>query len=424
MDSVLPLSDLPDSRLRGQRALVSVDYNVPLTPEGAVSDASRITATLPTLQRLLAAGARVVLVSHMGRPDGKADPSLSLGPVVPILREELGVEVGFVTEPPGSSGLARRIEALEDGAVVLLENIRFQPGETENDAELAESLGALGDLFVGEAFGAAHRAQASNVGAARAIRERGGPAVAGALMETELRFLSGALENPSRPFVAVMGGAKISGKIDLIDAILPRVDRLLVGGAMANTFFRALGLNTGASLVEADRVDLARELMDRAGDKLLLPVDVVVATEIEASASTRSVDRSEVEADDRIADIGPRTRSIFSRVLADARTILWNGPMGVFEMRPFADGTIQIAQSIAGAHDDGALTIVGGGDSAAAAADAGVLDRMSHVSTGGGASLDLLSGKSLPGVEVLSPASEADGSVLGSSERDATKGGR
>ncbi|TVP54402.1 MAG: phosphoglycerate kinase [Gemmatimonadales bacterium] len=424
MDSVLPLSDLPDSRLRGQRALVSVDYNVPLNSEGEVSDASRITATLPTLRRLVAAGARVVLVSHMGRPDGSPDPSLSLGPVVPILREELGVEVGFATERPGSPELSQRIESLEDGEVVLLENIRFQPGETENDAELAESLGGLGDLFVGEAFGAAHRAQSSNVGAARIIRERGGLAVAGTLMETELRFLSDALEHPSRPFVAVMGGAKISGKIELIDAILPRVDRLLVGGAMANTFFRALGLETGASLVEVDRIDLAQELMDRAGDKLLLPVDVVVATEIDASASTRSVDRSEVEESDRIADIGPRTRSIFSRVLEDARTVLWNGPMGVFEMTPFAEGTMQVAKSIAEANDHGALTIVGGGDSAAAVADARVLDRMSHVSTGGGASLDLLSGKSLPGVDALSPAAEVDGSVDEGVESHGTQGDR
>jgi phosphoglycerate kinase len=401
------LSDLDDGELRGRRALVRVDYNVPLTREGGVADPARVDATLPSLRRLREAGARVVLASHLGRPDGAPDPAFSLEPVARLLGDRLGLDVPLLEAPPGTPELRARVEALEDGEVALLENVRFHPGETRNDPELAEQLADLADLFVGDAFGAAHRAHASTVGAAQVVRRRGGPVVAGLLMERELRFLGEALEGPSRPFVAVIGGAKISGKIDLIDAILPRVDRLLIGGAMANTFFRAMGLDTGDSLVEPDRIEMAGELLEKAGEKLILPVDCVVAEELEDGARTRDVDRTAVAPGDRIGDIGPHSRQIFVAEIERARTLLWNGPMGVFEMAPFAGGTREVALALAGRADAGAVVVVGGGDSAAAAEAAGVADRMTHVSTGGGAALDLLAGKSLPGVEVLDMLEEA-----------------
>ena len=395
------LSDLDPADLRGRRVLVRVDYNVPLDAEGRITDPIRIQATLPTLRLLVEAGARVMLVSHLGRPDGQPDPKASLAPVASWLQEATGWRVPLRSESPGSSGLRSELEALEDGQVALLENIRFLPGETKNDPELARELGSLADLFVGEAFGAAHRAHASTVGAAEVIRRNGGSAVAGRLMEKELRFLRDTLRAPARPFVSIMGGAKISGKIELIEAILPSVDRLLVGGAMANTFFRALGLDTGASLVEEDRIDLAADLLERGGEKILLPVDAVVATAIAPDAVTRVVARDEVGGEDRIGDIGPATRDLFGQEIAAAGTVVWNGPMGVSEFTPFAAGTFEIARALARATGRGTVSVVGGGDSAAAAEAAGVADQMTHISTGGGASLDLLAGKSLPGVEVL-----------------------
>ncbi len=401
------LADLDPASLAGRRVLVRVDYNVPLDDAGAIVDPVRIQATLPTLALLRDAGARVILVSHLGRPDGAEDPAASLGPVAVWLGEALGRSVSLLTAKPGSEALERAVAGMADGDVVLLENIRFLPGETRNDPALGEALGALADDFVGDAFGAAHRAHASTVGAPQAVRARGGRAVAGLLMERELRFLREALRSPGRPFVAVLGGAKISGKIDLIEAILPRVDRVLVGGAMANTFFSALGLETGRSLVEPDRIEMAAELMERAGEKLLLPVDCVVAAEIAARAATRVVDRASVGPEDRIGDVGPRTRELFGEEISGAATVIWNGPMGVFELPPFAEGTLDLARRLAEATTRGALSVVGGGDSAAAAEAAGVADRMTHISTGGGASLDLMAGKGLPGVEVL------DGSEAG-----------
>lgn len=409
MSRPVRLSEVEPAFLRGLRALVRVDFNVPLDETGEIADDTRIRATLPTLRRLREGGARLVLVSHLGRPEGRSDPELSLRPVARALSEALGAPVEFRDEDPGSRELAGHVGKMQDGDVMLLENIRFHPGEPRNDPELAEALGSLGDMFIGDAFGVAHRAHASNVGAAEAIRAREGRAVAGLLMETELRFLQDTLSEPDRPFVAVMGGAKISGKIDLIEAILPSVDRLLVGGAMANTFLRAMGLETGASLVEEDRVDMAKDLMDRAGEALILPVDAVVADRIAPDAEGRAVDRSEVTAGDRIGDIGPRSRSIFEREIGSAGTVLWNGPMGVFEMAPFAEGTRTVARAIAAVTDGGAVSVVGGGDSAAAARDAGVASRMTHVSTGGGAALDLLAGRALPGVDVLD-RTKADGS--------------
>ncbi|MEQ8330889.1 MAG: phosphoglycerate kinase [Longimicrobiales bacterium] len=393
------LHDLDPSSLTGRTVLVRADLNVPLDGD-RISDDTRIRASLPTLEFLRDAGARTVVLSHLGRPDGRPDPDFSLAPVAARLGELLDVEVAFSPDPSGP-GAKATVAALTDGGLALLENTRFLPGDTGNDPEVARGWAALGTVFVNDAFGAAHRAHASTSGLAGAMRERGGAVVAGFLMARELRYLREALEAPERPFVAVLGGAKISGKIDVIGALLPRVDRLLVGGAMANTFFRAMGLEIGASLVEDDRVETARALLEEAGDTLMLPVDCVVASEIGPRAATRIVSRDAVGAGDRIADIGPATRDAYARELAGARTVVWNGPMGVFEMEPFAGGTLAVAEAAALAADGGATVVLGGGDSAAAAEQAGVVERLSHVSTGGGASLELLAGEDLPGVTAL-----------------------
>ncbi len=393
------LTDLDRVVLTGHTILVRADLNVPLEA-GAITDDQRIRATLPTLEFLIESGARVVLLSHLGRPKGAPDPRYSLEPVAVRLEQLLGRPVRFVPEPAGPAA-TEAVAALTDGAVLLLENTRFLKGDTDDDPGLAAAWASLGDLFVNDAFGAAHRAHASTSGLAEAMRAKGGEAVAGLLMARELRFLGDALASPERPFVAILGGAKISGKIDVIDALLPRVDRLLVGGAMANTFFRALGLETGASLVEDDRVELARATLEKAEDRLLLPVDCVVGAQISDGVATRVVERSAVASGDRIGDIGPATRDVFAREIAGARTILWNGPMGVFEVDAFAQGTIAVAMAVAGACDGGATAVLGGGDSAAAVERAGVADRITHVSTGGGASLEFLAGAELPGVSSL-----------------------
>ena len=394
------LSDIDAATLRGRTVIVRADLNVPLD-DGEVADDQRIRASLPTLTILLDAGARVVLLSHLGRPKGKPDPEYSLAPVARRLDEVLDFPVRFVPHVTGSE-VEAAVRALSDGAVVLLENTRFVPGETDNDPELAACWAALADLFVNDAFGAAHRAHASTAGLAEAMIAKGGEAVAGLLMARELRFLEEVLRAPDRPFLAIIGGAKISSKIGVISALLPRVDRLLVGGAMANTFFRALGLETGASLVEEESMDLAREVIEQGGERLVLPVDCVVAPAVEEGAPTRVVARGAVRGEDRIVDIGPETRRRFGDMIEGARSILWNGPMGVFEIDAFAQGTIAIAEATAKACQRGALGVIGGGDSAAAAARAGVAHRLTHVSTGGGASLELLAGASLPGVDALS----------------------
>ncbi len=396
----LGLRDLGPEELRGRRVLVRVDYNVPLNEDGTVADDTRITATLPTLRLLRQAGARVILLSHFGRPKGKPVPAMSLRPVADRLAGMLGSEVRFVEATVGREAEAAAGE-LGDGEAVLLENTRFLPGEEANDGELARHLAGLADVYVNDAFGAAHRAHASTAGVAEVLRGQGKPAVAGLLLQRELDYLGGALEAPERPFVAVLGGAKISGKIDVIEHLLPSVDRLLIGGAMANTFFRALGHDTGASLVEEERVELARTLLDRAGAKLVLPVDAIVAREVQAGEETRVVAREAIPEGFRALDVGPQTVAKFRRVLESARTVLWNGPMGVAEIPAFARGTEAVAATIAAATDRGAVTIVGGGDSAAAVAALGLADRMSHVSTGGGASLEFLEGKTLPGVAAL-----------------------
>lgn len=393
------VADLDPETLRGRTALVRADLNVPLE-HGVVADDKRIRASLPTLRLLTDAGARVVLLSHLGRPKGVVRPEMSLRPVAERLDELIDAPVGFVSDTVGPDARAA-VDALEPGAVLVLENTRFLPGETADDPELAAALAGMGDLFVNDAFGAAHRAHASNAGLAAAMRARGKEAVAGLLVDREMEFLGRALANPARPFIAVLGGAKISGKIDVIEALLPKVDQLLIGGAMANTFFGALSLETGASLVEDDRVDTARELLVRAGERIVLPVDCVVAPEISASADTRIVARSAVGPADRIGDIGPVTRDVFTRELESARTIVWNGPMGIFEAPPFAQGTLAVAVAVAAACRDGATGIVGGGDSAAAVERAGVADEITHISTGGGAALEFLAGAELPGLAPL-----------------------
>jgi len=398
------LADLQDDALAGRRVVVRVDYNVPLDEAGRITDDTRITSTLPTLDALLQRGARVILLAHFGRPKGKPVPEMSLRPVAVRLAELLeGRRVRFVDDTVGPAARSA-IGTLYDGDVLLLENTRFLPGEEKNDGALAEEMAALGDVFVNDAFGAAHRAHASTAGIATVMRARGKPAVAGLLMDRELEYLGRALAEPKHPFVAILGGAKISGKIDVIRSLLPKVDRLLIGGAMANTFFRAMGLATGTSLVEEDRLEMARELLASSGDKLVLPVDAVVAERMAAGASTRTVTREAIPADRMVLDVGPRTVDEYRRILADAGTVLWNGPMGVFEVPEFAAGTKGVAEAVAEATDRGATTIIGGGDSAAAVAELGLEHRMSHVSTGGGASLEFLEGKELPGVAALSDA--------------------
>lgn len=392
------LASLDPARLDGQRALVRVDFNVPIK-NGTVADATRIRAALPTIQYLRERGARVILCSHLGRPKGRPDPEFSLRPVVGELERLLGAPVAFIPDPtaPDAPALTRR---LPRGGVLLLENTRFHPGEEKNDPELARVYAGLGDLFVNDAFGAAHRAHATTEGVARVLK----PAVSGFLMELELKFLGEALHRPKRPFVAVLGGAKISGKIDLIEALLPKVDRLLLGGAMACTFFRALGLETGNSLVEADRVEMARDLLARAGERIELPTGVVIATELSSQAETRAVGREAIPPGWSVFDIDPGTEAVFRDHTLSAGTIIWNGPMGVFETPPFDHGTRAIADAMAEASARGAITVVGGGDSAAAVAQAGLGNRMTHVSTGGGAALEFLEGKELPGVAALDDA--------------------
>ena len=396
----MTLTDLAPEQLRGQRVLVRVDYNVPIE-NGVVTDDTRIRATLPTLELLVSKGARIILVSHLGRPKGKWRDDMSLAPAAQRLSELVAAPVHFVRDVVGPDA-HDEADALDAGAILLLENVRFLPGEEANDAALSEELASFADVYVNDAFGSAHRAHASTSGVAEVLKASGRPAVAGLLMERELRFLGDALESPERPFTAILGGAKISGKIDVIESLLPRVDHLLIGGAMANTFFRALGLETGKSLVEDDRVDMARDLLRRAGEKIVLPVDCVVAGEAKAGARTWLLDRDQVPPEGSILDIGPKSVATFRDFVERSRTVLWNGPMGLFEIDDFAEGTLGVARAVADVTARGAVTIVGGGDTAAAVEGAGLADQVTHVSTGGGASLEFLEGRPLPGVEILS----------------------
>ena len=390
------IRDLSAADLVGKRALVRVDFNVPLDDTGAVGDDTRITAAMPTINSLLDRGAKVVLLAHFGRPKGAPDATYSLAPVAERLKQLLLRPVYFLGETIGAAAVAAT-HALPSGNVLLLENTRFLAGEEKNDETLSRQLAELGDVYVNDAFGAAHRAHASTAGVAQYCR----PAVAGLLMEKELAYLGGALAAPERPFVAILGGSKISGKIDVVEALLPKVDHLLIGGAMACTFFRAMGFETGNSLVEPDRLEMAKDLLARAGDKLVLPIDAVIAPSMDAGRSARVVGRASIPAGEAMFDIGPASVEQYRALIESARTVLWNGPMGVFEKPPFDVGTFAVARAMAVATDRGATTIIGGGDSAAAVAVAGLESKMSHVSTGGGASLEFLEGKDLPGVAAL-----------------------
>jgi phosphoglycerate kinase len=394
------IRDLSDAQLMGKRALVRVDFNVPLSATQEITDDTRIAAALPTIRFLLERGAKVILLSHLGRPKGKPEAKYSLAPVARHLAGLLSAPVTFSGTTVGEAAV-RATRELPSGAVLLMENTRFLPGEESNDPELARQLAALGDVFVNDAFGAAHRAHASTEGVAHVLR----PAVAGFLMEKELQYLGQALAEPQRPFVAILGGAKISGKIDVIAQLLPKVDGMLIGGAMACTFYQAMGLGVGTSLVEPDRVGMAKDLLATAGARLTLPHDALVAPALEQPALAHAVPRDQIPASEAMYDIGPRTCESYARAIATAKTVIWNGPMGVFETPPFDAGTMAVARAMAAATEHGATTIVGGGDSAAAVAQAGLESRMSHVSTGGGASLEFLEGKVLPGVAALDDAS-------------------
>ena len=391
------VKDLTPAQLRGRRVVVRVDFNVPFDDAGAVSDDTRLRAAVPTIQLLRTRGARIVLLSHLGRPKGAPDAKYSLRGVLPALQQVLpGVSIAFCTTTDDAVAVAAT-NALADGAVLLMENTRFLPGEEENDDALAQRLAALGDVYVNDAFGSAHRAHASTAGIAKHLH----PAVAGLLMESELAYLGGALDDPKRPFVAILGGSKISGKIDVVEALLLKVDALLIGGAMACTFYKAMGYETGSSLVEPDRVEMAKDLIERAGSLLILPHDAMVAKGMDQPKTAHAVKRDAIPANEAMLDIGPDSAQSYARAILSAKTVLWNGPMGVFEKPPFDAGTRAVATAMAAATGKGAITIVGGGDSAAAVVEAGLGTSMSHVSTGGGASLEFLEGKELPGVAAL-----------------------
>jgi phosphoglycerate kinase len=388
------LEQLPGGALEGQRALVRVDFNVPLQ-NGAVTDATRIEAAVPTIAYLRDHGARVVLLSHLGRPKGGPEPKFSLRQIVRDVERALGAPVEFIEDLTTGVATTRR---LPRGGVALVENTRFWPGEEENDPGLARQFAALGDLYVNDAFGSAHRAHASTEAVAHLLK----PAVAGYLMERELRYLGAALDQPRRPFIAVLGGAKISGKIDVIQALLPKCDEILIGGAMACTFFASLGLEVGKSLIEPERTSLAKALLAQGGSKLVLPRGATVAPALDRPEQRRQVSSDAIPADMAVYDIDQATCDDFSARLQRAKTIVWNGPMGVFETPPFDAGTRAVAQALVAATARGATTIVGGGDSAAAVA--GFEEKFSHVSTGGGAALEFLEGMPLPGVLALDDA--------------------
>jgi phosphoglycerate kinase len=381
--------------VRGKRVLVRVDFNVPLDKQGKITDDTRIRAALPTIEYLVQEGARVILASHLGRPKGQANPSYSLAPVAKHLGELLAQNVTLARDCVGDPAM-EAVSTLQDGQVLLLENIRFHAEEEKNDPTFARDLSALAELFVNDAFGTAHRAHASTEGVTHYI-----PAVAGLLMQKEVEFMGNALERPERPFVAIIGGAKVSDKIGVIENLLEKVDALIIGGGMANTFLKAQGFNVGKSLLEAEKVELAKQLIDKAqakGVELELPIDVVVAKAFEADAPHRTVNVSEIQDDEMALDIGSASAERFATLISTARTVIWNGPMGVFEMDAFAKGTERVAQAVASCSG---ITIVGGGDSVAAVEKMGVADQMTHISTGGGASLEFLEGKVLPGVEAL-----------------------
>ncbi len=396
----LSIRDLP---VQGKRVFMRVDFNVPLDDAGHVTDDTRIRETLATIEWALRHGAKLILASHLGRPKGKPVPAMSLKPTAERLRilldhhYSLDANVAFATDCVGVQ-VEEMVGKLESGQTLLLENLRFHAEEEKNDPAFAKQLAALCDFYVNDAFGSAHRAHASTEGITHFVQK----SAAGMLMEKELKYLGKALQDPAKPFIAILGGAKVSDKIDVIRNLLGKVDSLLIGGAMAYTFAKSQGKEVGKSLVEADKVDLAKQLLEEAKTKkvrLMLPVDHVVAAKIDENAATQIVSGDDIPADQMGLDIGPKTVELYAAEIAKAKTIVWNGPMGVFETRPFAKGTMGVAKAVA--KNTGATSIVGGGDSVAAVQAAGVSDKITHISTGGGASLEFLEGKKLPGVEAL-----------------------
>lgn len=391
---MLNKKSIDDINVKGKRVLVRCDFNVPLQ-EGKITDDTRLVAALPTIKKLINDGGKVILCSHLGKPKGEPKPELSLAPVAEALAKLLGQEVKFAADATvvGENAKAA-VAAMNEGEVVLLENTRYRAEETKNGEAFSKELASICDVFVNDAFGTAHRAHCSNVGVTQYVDT----AVVGYLMQKEIDFLGNAVNNPVRPLVAILGGSKVSSKISVINNLLDKVDTLIIGGGMAYTFMKALGEEVGNSLLEADYIDYAKEMMDKAkknGVNLLLPIDTVVAKEFSNDAPSRVVGRGEIAADEEGLDIGPKTCEIYADALKTAKTVVWNGPMGVFEMSNFAKGTIAVAQAMA---DIDATTIIGGGDSAAAVNQLGFGDKMSHISTGGGASLEFLEGKELPGV--------------------------
>jgi len=380
-----------DIDLKGKRVLMRVDFNVPMA-DGKVTDDKRIKASLPTIQYVLDQGASVILMSHLGRPKGGPDPVFSLKAAADVLAGLLGKPVQMAPDCVGPE-VEKMAKALKPGDVLMLENTRFHAGEEKNDLELAKQMAALGEVYVNDAFGSAHRAHSSTEGVARFL-----PAVSGFLMEQELEYLGRATSNPERPYIAILGGAKISDKIAVVENLLAKCDKLIIGGGMANTFLAAKGYNMQDSLVEASSVETAKSIMGKAGDKLILPVDAVIADKFDAEANSRVVDVDKVPAGWRVMDVGPKTLELYKSALSGAKLVVWNGPVGVFEMPKFAEGTFAVARLLAAS---GATTVIGGGDSASAVKKAGVAKQMTHVSTGGGASLEFLEGKELPGVAAL-----------------------
>jgi phosphoglycerate kinase len=382
---------ITDIDVKGKKVLVRVDFNVPMK-DGRITDDTRIRAALPTIQYLLDQSAAVILASHLGRPKGGPDPVFSLKPVATYLANLLGKPVAFAEDCIGPLA-EKAASVLKPGEVLVLENTRFHPEEEKNDPGMAKQLSVLADIFVNDAFGTAHRAHASTEGVAKFL-----PGVAGFLMEKEIQYLGQAIDNPKRPFVAILGGAKVSDKIGVIKNLLQKADSVLIGGGMANTFFKAQGYGMGDSLVEGEALETAKELLKIGGQKLHLPVDMVIADKFEDSAHKKTMDVSEVPAGWRVLDIGPETVKAYSKIISDAGTVVWNGPMGVFEFPNFASGTFEIAKAIAVSK---AISVIGGGDSVAAVAQAGVSDKITHISTGGGASLEMLEGLELPGLVAL-----------------------
>ncbi len=396
------VANLSESDLAGKRVLVRVDLNVPLDDSGTITDDTRIRATLPTIQDLISKGAKVILCSHLGRPKGKVKDSLRLTPVATRLSNLLGQTVVKCDDCIGDV-VAGQINAMSNGQVALLENLRFYAGEEENDPEFTKQLAALADVYVNDAFGTAHRAHASTEGVTHYLK----PSVAGYLIEKELQYLQNAIEHPQKPLAAIVGGSKVSSKIGVIETLLDKVDKLLIGGGMIFTFYKARGLNVGKSLVEEDKLELAKTLEAKAKEKgvaLLLPTDVVVADNFSPDANSQTVSIDAIPDGWMGLDIGPDSIKLFQDALADCRSVIWNGPMGVFEFDKFAVGTEAIAHTMAELTKKGATTIIGGGDSVAAVEKVGVADQMSHISTGGGASLELLEGKILPGIAALDDA--------------------